>query len=72
MAHQVTPPFRMPASHIRAPVPVAAALLIQLPANVPGKSVEDGPGAWASVICVGYLMKFLAAAWPSLAIWGVN
>lgn len=73
---QVQPPLKMAASHIRVQVLVLTApLLIQLFANVSGKTVEEGlslgcccpsgnPG-WSSWLQLG-------SAPVILAIWGVN
>lgn len=50
----VKPPPAMPASHITGPAGAPAALfLVQLPANVPGKAVDDGSNSWALASHVG-------------------
>lgn len=44
VVHWIKMQLLMPASHIRVPIWVLAALLvIQLPANTPGKAMNDGP-----------------------------
>lgn len=49
VTQQVKPIFETPASHIGTLVQVLAdPLLIQLPENVPGKAVDNGPSIWAS------------------------
>lgn len=51
MTQQVKVPTETPEFDTGAPVQVPAVLpMIQLPANVLGKTAEDGPNVWASPI----------------------
>lgn len=63
----------MPASHIRMPVCILAALLpSRLPANAPGKAREAGPSVCARACCWETVTKpqFLVSAWTSPSHYG--
>lgn len=54
MVQPIKPPLAATASYIGVLVQVfAALLLIQLPANVPGKAEDGGPSTWVPAILVG-------------------
>lgn len=69
----------MSASHRETRLQVLATLLpAQLPADVPGKTVEDGPDAWAPLTQPGDLDEapgsrlLSGSALATTTIWGVN
>lgn len=67
MAQQVKLLLPMPASAIRLPVRVLAALLLgQLPANVPGQVAEDGPRTW---VLATYWLEFLPSGFSLAQTW---
>lgn len=43
-------PGHRQASHVGVQVPILAALLIQLPADAPGRAVEDDPSVWTPAL----------------------
>lgn len=56
---------------------LAALLVVQPPANVPGTTAGDRPSTWGHVSHMGeldrvYCLLHLALAQPYPAIWGVN
>lgn len=61
-------PVQLPVQELDAP------LLIQLPANAPGKAGEDGPSVWALSATLETQMEFqtLASALASVALQGVS
>lgn len=63
----------MPASHTGMPAGVVVSLLlIQLPADVPGKAMKDGPSAQATATHVGDSNRAPGFWFQSGPIWAVN
>lgn len=79
MAQQLNPVLATMASHTELSVPAPVAfLVIQLPANTPGKLVDDNPSIWSPATYVGSpdgvpgSHLHTSTAQTVVAIWGVK